>query len=108
MPTSSCQLLDLPDLRNYVTEILCRHENFDVGAFPITERILIRRGRPCGIFFCLHGPRSVKFTAIWETQRNTILFYDSSGDRFGKTQLVAAPKLECAASNSCFPPAEDR
>ena len=99
MPTSSCQLLDLPDLRNYVNEILCRHENFDVGAFPITERILVRRGRPCGIFFCLNGPRAVKFTAIWETQRNTILFYDSSGDRFAKTQLVAAPKLEGVVSS---------
>jgi hypothetical protein len=33
----------------------------------------------------------VKLTAIWETDRNTILFYSSSGERVGKTQLVQAP-----------------
>lgn len=47
----------------------------------MTERILVRGGNPCGIFFCVHGPRSVKLTAIWETERNTILFYGSAGER---------------------------
>ncbi len=48
---------------------------------------------PCGIFFCLHGPRDVRLTAIWETERNTILFYGATGERLHKTQLAEAPTL---------------
>ncbi|MHA1564418.1 MAG: hypothetical protein ACTSX7_03805 [Alphaproteobacteria bacterium] len=64
----------------------------------MTERILVRGGKPCGIYFCLHGPRSTKFSAIWETDRNRILFYGSSGERFLKTQLNDFPEQECAAA----------
>ena len=88
----------LDDLRNYVNTILCQHNQLEIGAFPLTERILVRADRPCGIYFCLHGPRAVKFSAIWETQHNTVLFYGSTGERFGKIQLVKAPRLEIAAA----------
>lgn len=60
----------------------------------MTAQVLTRRGRPCGIFFCLHGPRSVKCTCIWETDKNTILFYGTSGERFQKMSLAIAPSLE--------------
>ena len=95
---SRLQLQNLQDLRQYVIETLCQHNELEIGAFPLTERILIRGGQPCGIYFCLHGPRSVKFSAIWETQRNTVLFYGATGERFQKTQLVAAPRLEAVAA----------
>jgi hypothetical protein len=65
-----------------------------MDAFPLTERILTRSDRPCGIFFCLHGPRAVKLSAIWETERNTLLFYGQTGERFHKIQLTEAPQLE--------------
>jgi hypothetical protein len=93
MSAQSLQIDNLTDLRSYVHETICEQNELQVGAFQITERILVRGKRACGIFFCLHGPRSVKFTAIWETDRNTILFYSSSGERVGKTQLVQAPVL---------------
>ena len=93
MSAQSLQIDNLNDLRSYVHETICEQNELQVGAFQITERILVRGKRACGIFFCLHGPRSVKFTAIWETDRNTILFYSSSGERVGKTQLVQAPVL---------------
>jgi hypothetical protein len=32
-------------------------------------------------------------TAIWETDRNTVLFYGSAGERVFKTQLLQAPQL---------------
>jgi hypothetical protein len=70
----------------------------EVNVFNITERILLRGGEPCGIFFCLHGPRSVKLTAVWETERNTILFYGSGGQRTHRTRLVAAPVLQPQAA----------
>ncbi len=96
MSADSLEIQDLDDLRNFVHSTLCDQNQLEKGAFDITERILVRGRRPCGIFFCLHGPRSVKLTAIWETQRNTILFYGSSGERTLKTQLVPAPKLALA------------
>ncbi len=98
MFTSSPVIQTLAQLRDYVNNILCQHDQLEVGAFPLTERILIRADRPCGIYFCLHGPRAVKFSAIWETQRNTVLFYGSTGERFHKIQLVEAPRLEFAAA----------
>lgn len=96
MMATSLHIEDLADLRNYVHDTLCQQNQLERGAFQISERIMVRSDRPCGIFFCLHGPRSVKLTAIWETEKNTILFYGSSGERQCKTQLVHAPKLEPA------------
>jgi hypothetical protein len=88
----------LDELREYVTETLCERYQLDTDAFPMTEQILVRAGTPCGIYFCLHGPRSVKVSAIWETDRNTILFYDSSGERFDKIQLAEISSLELTAA----------
>lgn len=88
----------LDDLREYVNQTLCEHHQLETDAFPMTEQILVRSRTPCGIYFCLHGPRSLKVSAIWETDRNTILFYDSSGERFHKIQLVETPSLELTAA----------
>ena len=93
MSAQPLQINNLKDLRTYVLETICQQNELQVGAFEITERILVRGQRACGIFFCLHGPRSVKLTAIWETDRNTVLFYSSSGERVCKTQLLQAPVL---------------
>ena len=84
---------DLNDLRDYVQQTLCDHNELEIGAFQMTERILIRSGAPCGLLFCLHGPRNVRLLAIWETDRNTILFYGSSGERQHRSQLISAPQL---------------
>jgi len=96
MSAQPLQIDNLHELRTYVQNTICQQNELQVGAFDITERILVRGRRPCGMFFCLHGPRSVKLTAIWETDRNTILFYSSSGERVWKTQLVQAPVLRPA------------
>lgn len=91
---SSPRISDLEELRGFVRESLCDRNELEVNAFPMTERILVRGGRPCGLYFCLHGPRAVKFTAIWETDRNTVLFYSPTGERVHRIQLKHAPCLE--------------
>lgn len=96
MVTSSYELQTLDQLREYVTRTLCTHDELEINAFPMTERTLLRGGIPCGMYFCLHGPRSVRYTAIWETDGNSILFYGSTGERFQKTLLVNAPGIACA------------
>ena len=92
------RMQNLNDLRQYVKQTLCEHNQLEIAAFPLTERILTRGGRPCGIFFCLHGPRLVKFSAIWETEQNTILFYGPTGERTQRVQLVDSLRLEAAAA----------
>lgn len=81
----------IQQLRQFVSHTLCQQNNFEEGIFQVTERILTQGERLCGIFFCLHGPRSVKLTAVWETQTNSILFYGSTGERFRKATLAQAP-----------------
>ena len=98
MVTRFYQIDRLDDLREYVSVTLCEHYQLQIGAFHMTERVLVRGGKPCGIYFCLHGPRTAKFSAIWETDRNQILFYGAGGERFQKTQLVETPRLGCVAA----------
>jgi hypothetical protein len=96
MVTRFQQIHNLADLREYVNQTLCNQYQLQVDAFQLTERILRRQDKPCGVMFCLHGPRAVKFTAIWETEHNRVLFYGSTGERFQKTHLVEAPRLQDA------------
>jgi hypothetical protein len=88
------QIGNFTDLRAFVQEQLCSQNELEVGAFQFTERVLEKGGSPCGVFFCLHGPRSVKLIAIWETTSNTILFYGSTGERVGRIRLARAPALQ--------------
>lgn len=87
------KIQNLSELQQLVYQTLCEHEQLEPGVFDMTKRILVRSGKPCGMFFCLHGPRAVKYTAIWETDRDTILYYGATGERFHRTRLVAAPSL---------------
>ena len=93
MVTNSYAAKELGDLRQYIHESLCNQHELEPGAFPQTERLLVKHGKPCGLLFCLHGPRSVQLTAIWEIEKNTVLFYGSDGGRLRKTTLLEAPEL---------------
>ena len=93
MMTDPVQIKDIKQLRQFVSHTLCKQNDFEEGIFQVTERILTRGTQLCGIFFCLHGPRSVKLTAVWETEKNSILFYGSTGERFKKTMLLKAPSI---------------
>lgn len=90
------QLTEPAAVREYISETLCSRDNLEVGCFAISETPLKRGAKVCGIYFCLHGPRLLRLTAIWETETNTILFYGSQGERFLKTQLT--PTCESRAS----------
>ncbi len=94
MPTDLQRLGDIKAIRNYVNKTLCEKDRLESNYFPLMERTLLLHGMPCGIYFCLHGPRSLRLTAIWETKSNTILFYSSRGERFHKTKLIAPPQVQ--------------
>jgi hypothetical protein len=94
MPTDSQRLDDLHAIRSYVNQTLCEKDQLEANSFPLCEWVLVRGGAPCGLYFCLYGPRSLRLSAIWETDSNTILFYGSRGERFRKTQLIAPPRID--------------
>jgi hypothetical protein len=81
------------ELRGFINATLCQCEHLVVGAFPMSERLLRRNGAPCGVLFSIHGPRSVVFNAVWDTDRNIVRFYTSTGERYQVTRLGFAPRL---------------
>ena len=86
----------LDDLRAFIHKTLCDRENILQDQFGLKETLLKRGGRDCGMHFWVQGPRSVRLEAIWETDRNTLYFYDARGTRYLKMQLAARLTL-CAA-----------
>jgi len=85
-------------LRKLVSKVLCKQNDFEEGIFQITERLLKRGQDSCGIFFCLHGPRSVKLTAVWECEKNSIRFYGSNGEKFKTITLESGNDQQIAAA----------
>ena len=84
---------DFEDIRQYVTETLSNFELLRPDSTQLTLKLLTRSGRPCGVYFCLHGPRAVRLSAIWETDANTILFYGATGERRQRLSLPSTPSL---------------
>ena len=78
-------------LRDHVLQTLCAHDQLDPKQTPLSQSVLVRAGRPCGLFFSVQGPRRVKTYAIWAGEENRILFYDANGLRFVETCLVDGP-----------------
>ena len=96
MKAHAAHLNNLAELRTYIHHQLCEHEHLEPNIFPMTEHILVRGGKPCGMLFSLYGPRSVRLTAIWEADGNRVLFYGATGERFGQSELVQTPQLATA------------
>ncbi|HVU89349.1 MAG TPA: hypothetical protein VHD36_18625 [Pirellulales bacterium] len=88
----------LDNLRKFVSQTICDHEQLEADAYVMTEMVLTRSGMPCGRYYCLHGPRATKYSAIWVSERNTVLFYDSTGERFLTAEIEEAHQLELSAA----------
>ena len=78
----------LDELRAEVHRRLCAREDLLEDQFELTEMPLARRGRPCGMQFCLHGPRSVRLGAVWAADHNVLYLYDARGQRYEKVKLA--------------------
>ncbi|MGN6546386.1 MAG: hypothetical protein ACTHK7_15135 [Aureliella sp.] len=81
MMIASLQEERLQTVREFVREELCEKNQLEKNAFQMTERVLVKKGQPCGLFFCIYGPRSVRLTAVWDLDRGSVFFYDSLGRR---------------------------
>lgn len=81
----------MDELRQLVQETLCLRHSLDPSQFAMNEFLLRRRGRPCGVYFCQHGPRLMTAHAIWDADWHVLAFYDASGARFQKIVLSGGP-----------------
>jgi hypothetical protein len=79
------------ELCRHIHELLCRPDQLDPQQTPLQQAIITRRGRPCGIFFQVQGPRLLRNYAVWAGEENRILFYNSSGERIAEMRLSEAP-----------------
>jgi len=78
----------IADLKYFVYRTLCHDHDLLLNAFPTSEMVLKKSDdKCCGIMFCLHGPRAVKFSAIWEKENNRVLFYGPTGKRYSQVDL---------------------
>ena len=68
-------------VREFVRDELCEKNQLEKNAFQMSQRLLQRQGKPCGFYFCIYGPRSVRLTAVWDLQKGAVFFYDSLGRR---------------------------
>ena len=81
----------LEELRTHVHATLCRHDALDPRQTPLRQAVITRRGKPCGLFFEVSGPRLMRTYAVWAGDENRILFYNTSGLRFAEVRLSEAP-----------------
>ena len=86
MDGSSCAWT-VDQLRHFVHDTLCQHENLVAQQFALQTIPLTRMGGRCGLQFLLRGPRSVRLGAVWNAEQNLVYFYNARGERFLKRSL---------------------
>ncbi len=78
----------LDELKKFVCTTLCEDNDLLADAFPTTTTPVTKSdGELCGMIFCVHGPRRVDFSAIWEKKNNRVLFYKPTGERYRLIKL---------------------
>ncbi len=78
----------------HVESQLCQIGQLEVGQFPMTRRKVSRGGDSCGYYFCIHGPRSVKLTAVYDHRKKVTIYYGTDGVRSSQETIgVSLPSL---------------
>lgn len=83
----------IEDVRRYVAETFCARFDLDQRFFELSEFPILRRGRQAGTYFVYEGPRRLRLTAIWDFERELILFYGLNGQRFQTTRLLYSSQM---------------
>jgi len=77
----------LGDLKSFIYGVICKDHDLLAEGASTTERVVRRGSEPCGIVFCLYGPRAVQYSAIWEWEGGRALFYRPNGTRYREISL---------------------
>ncbi len=93
----SPRMIDFDTLCLTVERRLCELGHLEPNQFPMTQREVVRGGKSCGVYFCLHGPRSVKLTAICDFTHRTLIYYGSDGIRRESVTIAVREPVSQAA-----------
>ncbi len=97
MVSFSCQAFDFDELCQTIERRLCELGQLEPKQFPMTHREVVRSGKRVGLYFCVHGPRNVKLTAICDFAMNMVIYYGSDGIRKDREKLhLRSPMLSAA------------
>ena len=94
MHTTVNDVHTVDELRQFIHQTLCEKENLLADQFRMTEVRLTSGNGPCGLQFCLRGPRDVRLAAIWVVDQNVVCLYDAIGTRYAKLRLTNRPALQ--------------
>ena len=83
----------LPKLLAFVHAELCLFDRLEPEQAPLMQAPLVRRGKVCGLVFHVEGPRMLRTSAVWASDENRILLYDSTGQRTREIRLTESPEL---------------
>jgi hypothetical protein len=89
--------MDFSNLCTTIERRLCDLGQLVPDQFPMTQREVIRGGESVGVYFCVHGPRSVKLTAICDFVKKTVVFYGADGLRRDSMPISISSPLTTAA-----------
>ena len=81
-------ITSLETLRQFIHTTLCDKEQLLEEQSLLVDVPLVKRGEFCGMQFTLHGPRRVKLSAVWASDRNIIYLYDTKGERYKKVMIT--------------------
>src|SRR5262245_25266692 len=84
------------ELAAFVHQVLCDKDALDPAQTPMFRTPLKKAGRACGLIFHVEGPRLLRTSAVWSTDDDRIIFYDSCGLRFREVTLSESPTLPAA------------
>ncbi len=99
------EIRTLDELRAYVHRALCEKENLIPEQFGMSEMLLTKRGRRCGMQFLLQGPRSVRLGAIFASDLNLVYLYDAQGVRYQKLTLKYRVRVDDSGDSADRPAA---
>ncbi|MBA4186823.1 MAG: hypothetical protein C0467_02275 [Planctomycetaceae bacterium] len=81
------------DLAAFVRQVLCERDALDPQQTPLFRTPLRKGKRDCGLVFHVEGPRLLRNSAVWSSDDDRIIFYDSTGTRFHEVNLSESPVL---------------
>jgi len=81
------------DLAAFVRQVLCERDSLDPAQTPMFRTPMQKANRVCGLIFHVEGPRLLRTSAVWSSDDDRIIFYDSTGIRFREVNLSESPVL---------------
>ena len=88
------RIVSLPthhELQSYIHQVLCDIDRLDSSLTPVRVQPLTRAGKLCGMIFYVEGPRKLRNSAVWSSDDQRVLVYNSIGEKVMQIRLSESP-----------------